>query len=294
MSTTEPVVPALSRADEDAAFVETGERYYLPLFERFDSGGSTASWNWPAFFFTSGWMLFRKMWGVGLAYVLVAPVIAIVLIGIGSAALGAAGAVVMLVLTTVFFWIVAPIFANYFYWRHARSEMRTISNRLTGGDRLHVIERRGGTTFWGPVLLVVCGLFPLGILSAIAIPAYQDYTIRSQVTEGLVLAAASKAAVAEQYARDGTWPSIPASAPSNAQFVSSIEVQDGTVLVTFGRRANGLIAGKALAIAPGVDGAGEVVWACGDVAHADGVTAGPGPAGSEVPPKYLPRNCRPN
>ncbi|MGH8316213.1 MAG: pilin, partial [Steroidobacterales bacterium] len=46
----------------------------------------------------------------------------------------------------------------------------------------------------------------IGIIAAIAIPAYQDYTIRAQVTEGLNLAGAAKAAVTESYARDGHWP----------------------------------------------------------------------------------------
>src|SRR6188474_574688 len=59
------------------------------------------------------------------------------------------------------------------------------------------------------VILLAC-LLPLffvgGILAAIAIPAYQDYSIRAQVTEGLNLAAAVKAAVAETFAQSGTWP----------------------------------------------------------------------------------------
>src|SRR3569832_1964389 len=40
--------------------------YYLPKFERYDDGGSTLGWNWPAIFVTSGWYLYRKMWLWGL------------------------------------------------------------------------------------------------------------------------------------------------------------------------------------------------------------------------------------
>ena len=52
-------------------------------------------------------------------------------------------------------------------------------------------------------LMIVVAI--IGILAAIAIPAYQDYTIRSQVSEGLTLAASAKAAVAESFANRGEW-----------------------------------------------------------------------------------------
>ena len=54
-------------------------------------------------------------------------------------------------------------------------------------------------------LMIVVAI--IGILAAIAIPAYQDYLIRSQVSEGLTMAAAAKAGVAEFYANRGDWPS---------------------------------------------------------------------------------------
>ena len=53
-------------------------------------------------------------------------------------------------------------------------------------------------------LMIVVAI--IGILAAIAIPAYQDYTVRSQVTEGLNLASDLKAAVAETFAQTGSWP----------------------------------------------------------------------------------------
>lgn len=92
-------------------------------------------------------MLYRKMWGPGLAYLLAAPFVAAILVGVAAAALGVVGRFAMLALTAIFLWIVAPMYANHLYWRHAKREMRTISSKLVGGDRLRVIEKRGGTIF---------------------------------------------------------------------------------------------------------------------------------------------------
>src|SRR5487761_2157745 len=55
-------------------------------------------------------------------------------------------------------------------------------------------------------LMIVVAI--ISILAAIAIPAYQNYTIRAQVTEGLTLGDGWKTAVAEYYANNGTWPTI--------------------------------------------------------------------------------------
>jgi type IV pilus assembly protein PilA len=135
-------------------------------------------------------------------------------------------------------------------------------------------------------------LLPVGIVAAISIPAFQDYTIRAQVAEGLNLAAITKAEVAERYAKSETWRTRGSQAQQNSAYVESIEVANGSVLIRYGNRAHALIGGKALAIAPGTDSAGNVIWACGEAAHAPGVQPGPGVTGSEVDGKYLPQACR--
>jgi len=154
----------------------------------------------------------------------------------------------------------------------------------------------------------------IGILAAIAIPAYQDYTIRSQVTEGLNLASSIKASVAEFYAQNGRWPT--AIGPSttagtlgmdtnpSGKYVSGITVSNGTIRITYSGtapfQANANINGLRLDIRPTIGGTaaatsnGDVVWTCGkrtivgvdptaDTATADGST---------ILPKYVPANCR--
>ena len=91
-------------------------------------------------------------------------------------------------------------------------------------------------------LMIVVAI--IGILAAIAIPAYQDYLIRSQVSEGLTMAAAAKAGVSEFYANKGDWPSSNSAAGMGAasdiqgKYVQSIEVTDGGIEITYGNEAN--------------------------------------------------------
>src|SRR6202795_2476303 len=84
-------------------------------------------------------------------------------------------------------------------------------------------------------LMIVVAI--IGILAAIAIPAYQDYTIRSQVTEGMNLASAVETGVAEYYANTGSWPTTltlaggdSANLPSG-KYVKSVDVS-GTGIIT--------------------------------------------------------------
>ncbi len=150
-------------------------------------------------------------------------------------------------------------------------------------------------------LMIVVAI--IGILAAIAIPAYQDYLIRTQVSEGLTMAAAAKAGVSEYYANRGTWPANNAEAGMGSatdirgKYVSGIEIASGGITVTYGgAEANTAIDGESVGLTPGASVNGDVIWRCGDPAAdpsgwdpaATAATAG----STSVLGKYLPSSCR--
>lgn len=150
-------------------------------------------------------------------------------------------------------------------------------------------------------LMIVVAI--IGILAAIAIPAYQDYTIRTQVTEGLNLAAEAKTAISEFESARGYFvgtaasyglPSMAASISGN--YVKSLEVGTSALLtITYGNRANKKIENKALGLAPKRNNAGGIVWICGKAPIPTGMpNAGNTPAATAttLEPKYLPSDCR--
>ena len=117
-------------------------------------------------------------------------------------------------------------------------------------------------------LMIVVAI--IGILAAIAIPAYQDYTIRAQVTEGLNLMSDMKAGVAEWYAQEGSWPSSPmqlgisggASAKSG-KYVSAIDLNNGTIDRHLRHPGQQQHQRRTLSLAPMVSPNGDVIWVCG-------------------------------
>jgi type IV pilus assembly protein PilA len=158
------------------------------------------------------------------------------------------------------------------------------------------------------VIVLACILplmFFIGILAAISIPAYQDYTIRAQISEGLNLAAMAKAAVAETFLNTDTAPAdrraagmTPSATDTSGRYVASVDVDGGTVLVTYGGAANAAIAGRVLAIQPYVTSDKSVAWRCGHGAIlGDSVAMTPGavPANvaTDIEPRFLPSACRP-
>jgi type IV pilus assembly protein PilA len=146
-------------------------------------------------------------------------------------------------------------------------------------------------------LMIVVAI--IGILAAIAIPAYQNYTIRAQVTEGLTLADGYKTAIAEYYANNGTMPSIgnlTGVQQAVGKYESAITVAGGVIVITYGGAVNATISGKTLALAPWTDSNNDILWQCGrantpgtGASLASGATNAT--ASTSLSPQYLPSAC---
>nr|WP_101139408.1 pilin [Neisseria meningitidis] len=147
-------------------------------------------------------------------------------------------------------------------------------------------------------LMIVIAI--VGILAAVALPAYQDYTARAQVSEAILLAEGQKSAVTEYYLNHGIWPGdnssagVATSTDIKGKYVKKVEVKNGVVTATMlSSGVNNEIKGKKLSLwAKRQDG--SVKWFCGQpvtraTAGADAVKAD---TDKKIDTKHLPSTCR--
>jgi type IV pilus assembly protein PilA len=152
-------------------------------------------------------------------------------------------------------------------------------------------------------LMIVVAI--IGILAAIAIPAYTDYTVRAKVTEGINLAASAKTTVSEGFQGNGV-PGVSAAAtawnmnPSTSKYVTSVTITGatGVITVTYSN-ATAQISGKTLVFTPNVANAplgataGNVDWACASTTNTTATTLGlTGVAGGSIAARYVPTQCK--
>ncbi|WP_181146800.1 pilin [Burkholderia multivorans] len=120
----------------------------------------------------------------------------------------------------------------------------------------------------------------VGILAAIALPAYQDYTIRAQVSEGITIVGGLQDDIQEYFAQNGTMPAsnwaVPTAMPVG-KYAYVNNIQNGLIIVRFGSGANSKLSRAMLAIEAVPDANGSIHWKCGNFAM--------------IAPQWLPAYC---
>ena len=131
-------------------------------------------------------------------------------------------------------------------------------------------------------LMIVVAI--IGILAAVAVPMYLDYTVRSQIAEGLNLSGGAKSAATEFYQDRGVFPTdnaeagVEVAANIQGKYVDSVTVGDDVITVQYGNDANAQILGETIKLTADTSTAGSVKWVCA--------------SGGVIPDKHLPTACR--
>lgn len=149
-------------------------------------------------------------------------------------------------------------------------------------------------------LMIVIAI--IGILASLAISAYQTYTVRAQITEGLNMAAGAKAPIVDAYTNSGTAPAdrtaagmSPNPTDTSGSYVSAVAITNGRLDITFaGPRAHQAIFGQTISVTPYETNGNTVIWRCGNGAQPAGVLlqGGAPHLAPTVQPRYLPSACR--
>ncbi|MEO1320099.1 MAG: DUF2628 domain-containing protein [Pseudomonadota bacterium] len=154
-----------------AAYVgPNNTEFYMERFSRFESGQSSVSWNWPAFFLTAMWLLYRKMWAAALVYWIGIPV-AVGALGLALVAAEIMSPVAADLVTTVLYYgfslTLVPMYANKLYYDHAQKKVESVKGSYSDSEQqLTELGRIGGTSvvpFFIAILVVVLFIFVFAV-----------------------------------------------------------------------------------------------------------------------------------
>ena len=121
----------------------------------------------------------------------------------------------------------------------------------------------------------------VGILASIALPAYQDYTIRAQVSEGFQLVWGIQSAIIDNYANTGSFGVDNTTlgftvVGATGKYITNVVNNNGVITLTYGNQVNNTIVGKTLTLSASVDADGAIKWTCNN---------------GTLPKKYVPTSC---
>jgi len=149
-------------------------------------------------------------------------------------------------------------------------------------------------------LMIVVAI--IGILASLAISAYETYTVRAQVSEGVNFAASMKTPIVDAYNNDGVAPvnraaagMSPNATDTSGGYVSQVAIVGGRIEVTYGGpSAHQNIVGRTVSLTPYEATGNIILWRCGDAPQPGGALLQGGGAhqAPTLDPRYLPSTCR--
>ncbi|MEP6505142.1 MAG: DUF2628 domain-containing protein, partial [Betaproteobacteria bacterium] len=265
---------AVGRAGDDSAVLtdeeawaavigDSNTHYYLERFDRLSSGGS-APWHWPALLVTWYWMLYRKMWVPALIYFFAPSIVLTILTAMAPKA-GVA--------LTLAWWLalvfVPAVMANGWYYKHCTKKIADV--RARGGSKdqmLARLEAAGGTS---NIIVIIVAIFVLiagiGILAAIALPAYQSYTVKAKVADALMAGRDVADAVGKRYEQSATLPTsgdverMVSEAPHHSKYLRGVDFDSTTGVLTLKVEPTPSIQGSILMV-PSASGNHHLDWTC--------------------------------
>ena len=266
--------------------VGPGADYYVPRFLRYERAGRTfPSWNWPALLLPSAWAFYRRLWGPAFAFALLPILGAAVFVGIEPAIGGPTAA--WLGCAAFLVWIlpgvIAALLANSLVYARVKrlvrqealiSEMSVVARSLAA---------RRSTAMVAAIIFVAGAIALAPPLIAPGLYAmYQDRTLREQVIASLAAVRPLQRQIEQSWER---FNSIPHTLDDAALLVGrgsllldnvSFSPITGRLRLALGPTVREL-SGKAIFLAPAVGPSRQMHWVCIPV---------------DIPPKYLPQECR--
>jgi len=257
----------LTEEDAWAAIIgDSNTPYYLDRFDRMRHGAN-GGWHWPGFLVTWYWMLYRKMWVPALLYFF-APYLFAVAFGIVAA--GSPTVAGLLYLAWIVAWLIGPgMMANGWYYKHCMNKIRDV--RARGGSKdqmLARLEAAGGTSNILVIILAVVGItMVIGILAAVALPAYQQYGFKAKMVNVIPVANDVAAAVGSQYQQTGQLPAqgdvdrMLSQAAHQSKYVTGVDIEPATGELKVHVALSPQVSGT-LKLAPGSDNDRHLSWTC--------------------------------
>lgn len=256
---------------------QKNEDFYYQAFSKIDNEGRlTVTWNWPAFFFSFYWMLYRKMWYPAAGYFLAGLLLSFLAVATAGDGSGITEIDVVYLIGT---FVVFPMYANVLYYNKCKELIvKARFNHPKPEEQISFLKLKGGTS---NVVVVVALAFLLimfmGIVAAIAIPAYQDYTTKAHVQSAYHSSNEITAAFTDFYERNQVIPANLEQLYITSQYIpsslTSMDSTNGQINVSM---YAGELNGEKLILTPYLDESEQLFWVC---------------TSDQIEQRYLPSDC---